>query len=273
MADNAILIDATRCSGCQSCQIACKGWNDLPAEKEHGILSAEYTWPLKLSAMTWTHVYYHQPVKNDDGSVRWNFFPRMCNHCRDANCIRVCPEHAISSHSGWVIINQEKCIGCGACVEVCIYHVPGISDIHHMVESGKHVLRKDRAYKCTACKTERGEIPSCVTSCPTGALSFGNRLSILKGAEARIKLLKKKYPRANLYGTEQYGGLRVLTLLPDRPELFSLPENPPFLDSVSAESARSIYTFLSFISPGLPGIKRVLYRVARGLGKNGGGIT
>ena len=147
MADYAILIDATRCSGCQSCQIACKGWHDLPAESSGDFLAAEYTNPVKLSAMTWTHVYFQPPVKKEDGSVTWTFFPRMCNHCRDANCIRVCPEHAISDSAGWVIVDQEKCIGCGACAEVCVYSVPRISDIHHVNAAGMPVLKKNRTYK------------------------------------------------------------------------------------------------------------------------------
>lgn len=31
--DYAILFDASRCIGCKACQVACKQWNDLEAEK------------------------------------------------------------------------------------------------------------------------------------------------------------------------------------------------------------------------------------------------
>ena len=30
---NAFFIDTTRCTGCRGCQVACKQWHDLPAER------------------------------------------------------------------------------------------------------------------------------------------------------------------------------------------------------------------------------------------------
>jgi len=32
MAEKAVLFDATKCMACRACQVACKQWNDLPAE-------------------------------------------------------------------------------------------------------------------------------------------------------------------------------------------------------------------------------------------------
>ena len=266
MADNAFLIDSTICCGCRSCQTACKAWHGLPAEKTMTAASPEYTLPAKLSAMTWTHVRFYPPVEKKDGSLAWIFFPRMCNHCRDANCVRVCPEHAASYMDGWVVINQDKCIGCGACTEVCVYHVPHRSDVHYINPEGFRILRKDRAHKCTACRTFKLEVPACVDACPTEALLFGNRLSLLEEAERRLSRIRENNPKASLYGTEQFRGLGVLTILPDKGDVFSMPVNPQVLDHAQSDSINSTYVLLSSLLPGIHFMKKLTYRFSRFIG-------
>lgn len=266
MSDNAILIDGTKCCGCGSCQTACKGWNELPAETAGGY-GTEYTRPAEPSAMTWIRVYFHEPIMDGERVARWTPVPRMCNHCRDANCLRACPEHAISDAGGWVLINPDKCIGCGTCVEVCVYRIPRLSPVHHRGKNGIVVLRRDKAHKCTACGTLRRESPACVDACPTGAMYFGNRQSLLKMAQERLTVLKAAYPRSCIYGLSQYGGLRVLTILPDSPSVFSLPENPPVLNNVISGESRSLYRLLSMVVPRFPGVKRAVYRFTSEMGR------
>ncbi len=51
-----------------------------------------------------------------------------CQHC--LKCIRACPTEAISRAGQELIIAQEKCIGCGKCVEVCEKHGLKVDNSH-----------------------------------------------------------------------------------------------------------------------------------------------
>ena len=87
-------------------------------------------------------------VKNES---RGQSTPLVCRNCEDAPCIDVCPVEAIrrETDSQWVILHEDACTGCGACVEVCPYHA-----IHIHPLSGV-------ALKCDFC----GGDPQCVKVC------------------------------------------------------------------------------------------------------------
>jgi Fe-S-cluster-containing dehydrogenase component len=63
---------------------------------------------------------------------------------------------------GFVLLNQEDCIGCGSCQKVCPHSV-----ISRDLSSGK-------AIKCDGCtfRIQAGLLPACVHTCPTGALAL-----------------------------------------------------------------------------------------------------
>jgi Fe-S-cluster-containing dehydrogenase component len=45
----------------------------------------------------------------------------VCRACQDPPCAAVCPTDALESRDGGgVRVLEEKCIGCGRCVEACI---------------------------------------------------------------------------------------------------------------------------------------------------------
>ena len=125
-----------RCLGCEECVVAC--------EKAKGADPRAF-------------------VEIVDGYFP---VPMRCNHCEDAPCKAACPTEAIyRAETGAVVIDEEKCIGCGTCVAVCPFGVPYISEA-----TGK-------AVKCDMC-TERvaaGEEPVCVAACPKNALIFVER--------------------------------------------------------------------------------------------------
>jgi anaerobic selenocysteine-containing dehydrogenase/ferredoxin len=92
----------------------------------------------------------------------------MCNHCEDSPCHKVCPTGATTiAPEGPVLTNDEKCIGCGACVEACPYGQ------RFLTETGGGAYK---AEKCTLCqdKLARGEEPVCVALCPARARIFGD---------------------------------------------------------------------------------------------------
>ena len=71
---NAFFIDTTRCTGCRGCQVACKQWHDLPAEKTENRGTFEN--PPDLSFSTYKLVRMRET--ETDGKLKWLFFPEQC---------------------------------------------------------------------------------------------------------------------------------------------------------------------------------------------------
>jgi anaerobic selenocysteine-containing dehydrogenase/Fe-S-cluster-containing dehydrogenase component len=118
----------------------------------------------------------------------------MCNHCEDSPCHKVCPTGATTiAKEGPVLTNDDKCVGCGACVKACPYGQRFLTE----VESGKY-----KAEKCTLCqdKLARGEEPVCVALCPAKARIFGD----LDDPESELNYYIKLYGAVKLNGTSMY---------------------------------------------------------------------
>jgi carbon-monoxide dehydrogenase iron sulfur subunit len=94
--------------------------------------------------------------------------PLQCRHCEDAPCARVCPSGALSrpSEAEPVLIDQEKCIGCGFCVQACPFGVIRLAPSPG--SDAKAVI------KCDLCfgRQAQGLQPACVEACPVRALKF-----------------------------------------------------------------------------------------------------
>ena len=68
--------------------------------------------------------------------------------------------------------------------------------------------------KCQLCTRKRlaqGKMPACVESCPTGALKFGQRNTLLFEAQSRIKTSHGRYVN-HIYGENEAGGTAWLYL-------------------------------------------------------------
>ncbi len=78
----------------------------------------------------------------------------------------------------YIILDTDKCDGCGKCVEACPYNVLEVVDNpFDPVEGGQIVIvteaeRKKIKYTCMPCKPTSGrvELP-CVLACPYQAIS------------------------------------------------------------------------------------------------------
>ncbi len=265
MSVKGFLVDTTKCTGCRACQVACKQWNNLPAEKTTFFAGPEYTNPAELSAITFNHVRFHDVDMANPEMPVWTIMHKKCYHCEIPNCLTVCPEQAIEKRDGWVVIDQSKCIGCGACQNECVYKVPHVLYEDMSTYGSEQPLHRDKSYKCHACTVNKRDVPACAFHCPTGALTFGYRDSLLKKAKARLKQVKGRYPRASIYGEYEYGGLGVITILKDQPETYGLPINPKPLDHAKAESIRDTYHLLSMFSMGMPSLKRLAYRISKSM--------
>jgi len=78
-----------------------------------------------------------------------------------------------------------------------------------------------------------------------------------------VKQVSADYPHACIYGDEQFGGLRVITILKDGPDKYGLPLNPKAVEISKAEAIRDTYQALSLFTMGLPSLKRAAYKMAR----------
>ena len=209
-----VLIDISKCIGCRACQVACKEWNDLPAE--HTINRGTYENPPHLSGTTWNIIKFYE--LEEDNKVMWHFKRHGCHHCTDSNCLEGCPTGAIKrSPSGMVYIDQKICIGCKNCIQLCPFGIPHLN------------AKTGTSMKCTGCfdRVERGDEPACAKACPTGALTFGNRSQLLAMAYDRLNVLRKQgNTRASIYGEKELGGLGFFYILLNDPEFYGLPKNP-----------------------------------------------
>lgn len=213
MTRKTVLIDTSLCTGCNGCAVACKVWNELPAEKTQYLTS--YQVHNDYTPNTWTYVTFVE--KYEDQKMNWMMRKTQCFHCAEPSCMKACSSKAISqTDSGYVIINQDKCIGCGYCVENCPFGVPKVDPI------------MKKSFKCTGCidRIENNILPACVSTCQTGALQFGERDEILAKAKTRLAQVQKDYPKAQLYGETEMGGMTYFYLLLESPDVYNLPIDP-----------------------------------------------
>lgn len=218
MAEVAVLYDSSKCTACKGCQVACKQWNQLssPLKDEEYTFTGSYESPKDLGPNTFLTVRFNE-VKTDDGGVQWNFSRGGCLHCTEASCEKACPVGAIKrTAAGQVTLDSDKCIGCRYCTNACPIGVPKWNEA------------TNKSGKCPMCqsRTENGLKPACVSTCPTGALSFGDRDEVVSEAEARLREMKAgSFPDAELFGVDELGGTHVIYLAARGLEAHGLPRD------------------------------------------------
>ncbi len=210
--------DTTLCIGCKACEVACKQWNQLPADGFE-FTGHSYDNTRHLSATTWRHVAFKEQIGEDSG--RWLMLSDVCKHCEDAPCQRSCPTGAlIYNELGNVYVQPDICNGCGYCVSACPFGVLGRS-----AEDGL-------AHKCTLCydRQKGGLTPACAKACPTASIQFGPVQELRQRARDRVEELHRRgVIEAYLYGADplgEYAPLHSFFLLTDHPNEYNLPEAP-----------------------------------------------
>jgi Fe-S-cluster-containing hydrogenase component 2 len=149
--------DPEKCTGCQVCEYIC--------------------------AMTKEGVF--NPLKSRIRVVRLNQLINVsvtCRLCEDPACVAACPRDALtqSEETGVILVDEDKCNGCGWCIEACDY---GAITLH---PESKVV------FLCDLCQDK--DKPQCVEWCPEEALDFVT--SDVLAQKARIQAVKKLFQEA-----------------------------------------------------------------------------
>jgi formate dehydrogenase iron-sulfur subunit len=209
--------DTTTCIGCKACEVACKQWNDLPADATGFRKGGSYDHTGELNASTWRHVRFVEML-TEGSPLDWVFMSDVCKHCTHAGCLDACPTGAlIRTEFETVIVQPDVCNGCGYCVPSCPF---GVID-RDMIDG--------RAAKCTLCydRLEDGLEPACAKACPTDSIQFGFRDELVDVASRRVaELHSRGLEQAYLYGADDgdvAGGLGAFFLLTEPPEVYGLP--------------------------------------------------
>ncbi|MFC1816172.1 4Fe-4S dicluster domain-containing protein [Thermodesulfobacteriota bacterium] len=206
-----MVIDRKRCIGCYACMVSCKQSHALPPE---------LFWNRVLISETGTY-----PM------VTKQILPVICNHCKEAACVVVCPTGATEKREadGIVWVDPDKCVGCRYCLIACPYQMrtyhadnrkeywpdKGLSELERFGREEFYPLQPKTVIKCNFCmeRLEEGQrkglqvgidreaTPICVNACPVKARIFGD----LDDPGSNVsKLIKERrgYPLHPEYGTE-----------------------------------------------------------------------
>ena len=180
-----VLVDTTRCVGCNSCTYACAEANGLPEPKDPETVT-------DTSTDQWTVVKHYQTSR---GEVT---VKRQCMHCVLPACSSACLTSAMTkTAAGPVVWREAKCMGCRYCMVSCPFDGPRF----------EYNSATPRIRKCVMCadRIRKGGSPACVENCPEEALTFGKRSELVQIAHKRIAEKPDQYV-PHLYGEREAGG-------------------------------------------------------------------
>ena len=178
----AMLIDLRRCTACKACIAGCVAEQKSPPG-----------------------VMYRPVFEEETGkfpNVKRRFTPRPCLQCDEPPCVEACPNKGENKatwkgKNGIVMINYEKCIGCGRCVIACPYKSRTLDEGYFFTEGTPVVQEYEKAptweysrkwpreklhipirtvRKCHFCyhRLKNGMVPMCVSTCICRANFFGD---------------------------------------------------------------------------------------------------
>ena len=208
MAKWGMVIDLQKCIGCYSCVISCRQEHFLPR-----------------------NIYWNRVLVSEEGkypAVRKVILPVLCNHCKEAPCVKACPTRATTQRDdGIVQVDYDKCVGCRYCLIACPYqqrtfysddkteYFPGQGlTSYELIGKELHTYQAGTVMKCNFCREriddgiKKGMIPgidreatqACVIACPSKARYFGD-LDDPESEVSRLIIEKKAVQLHHEFGT------------------------------------------------------------------------
>lgn len=200
-----MLLNLDRCIGCYACVVACKMCHGTrPGVNYNAVNTVEY---------------------GEGASAQRRYILTMCMHCDDAPCAAVCPTGATyKTAEGPVVIDYDKCIGCGACVDACPYGQRYLvvddetsyeGSVAPYEEESSERLKV--AEKCTFCydRVKEGMAPMCTVHCPGQSRIFGD----VDDPESDISKAIAEKNAVHIEGTS------IWYVVPEGMDLSLLPKN------------------------------------------------
>ena len=157
-----LTIDATRCTGCGTCELACSLRNTGEFNPSRS----------RIQVVSFEPDFFRIPI--------------VCLQCYRPPCAEICPTGAITRDetTGIVRVSASECNGCRMCEEACPFGVIFFSEA------------EEKAVKCELCDGE----PECVAFCPTGCLAF--REAEAARHDKRVSMAEKLKEVYSLPGAE-----------------------------------------------------------------------
>lgn len=118
-----------------------------------------------------------------------------CMGCVAHPCQAVCPRGAISMVNGKSVIDQEKCIKCGKCKDVCPYDA-----ICHKERPCKHAcgigaIKSDRLGRAVIDNDMCVSCGMCMVSCPFGAIADKSQIfQLIRAMQSGRKIIAQVAP-------------------------------------------------------------------------------
>ena len=94
-----IAVDHVLCTGCRECEVVCSLYRFGECNPERAAIRV---------------------IRKEEGGLVVSL-PLVCQQCEEAPCIEACPTEALSREGerGTITIDEERCTGCGDCVDAC----------------------------------------------------------------------------------------------------------------------------------------------------------
>ncbi len=156
-----ILVDRAKCQSCYTCMTSCSLANEGAASFSYSRI---------------------QVAVDAFGSYPDDVLISQCRQCRDPQCVANCPTGALmidADHGNIRLIDVEKCIGCGMCVQSCPFEPKRPLVAPHEQYDGEPKSRKcdlclNAPYHFDPAGGGVGEnaVRTCEAVCPMRAIKF-----------------------------------------------------------------------------------------------------
>jgi Fe-S-cluster-containing dehydrogenase component len=199
MDKRCLVVDLDRCSGCQSCIVACKF--------ENNVALGNY----------WCDVINVDP-KGVHPNIEMYWLPIQCQQCENSPCVGACPTGASyrDPDNNVVLIDKEICQGCKECLKVCPYSddtglvrpsVRWFNEAENVVEKCtlcNHLTAKSDGVENTKDTVDPDHaVPPCVHNCACKARHYGNLED--PASDASLVLAQAEKEGRSVYAIEAEG--------------------------------------------------------------------